>query len=128
MATGSVVDHTRELVVLVHGLWMPGAASSLLGLRLRKLGFDTANFSYPSVRSTLDEAAVRLGRFVAAHRSPRVHFVGHSLGGLVVMTMLHGSNIRSLGRAVLLGSPCNGCAAAVQLAGRRGWSMLLGRA
>lgn len=117
----------RELVVLVHGLLMPGAATAFLAHRLRAAGFDTLSFAYPSVRGNLEEIAARLARAVGRQAASRVHFVGHSLGGLVLLTMLHRHPEMTGGRAVLLGSPCTACSAADQLARRRGWRVMIGR-
>jgi pimeloyl-ACP methyl ester carboxylesterase len=114
-------------VVVVHGLWMTGAVYSLLGRRLRACGFQPLLFSYASVRLTLEEAAQRLARFVRSRASARVHFVGHSLGGLVVLELLAREPSWSNGRVVLLGSPCTGSLAAEQLVRSRSGRLLLGR-
>src|SRR4249920_858766 len=118
----------RELVVLVHGLWMSGMVFALLARRLRARGFDVAPFSYPSVTLTLEQNVRRLERFVAAHPARLTHFVGHSLGGLVVLSFLAGAPRLSGGRVVLLGSPCKGCSAADQLSRTRSGQLLVGRA
>ena len=116
-----------ELVVLVHGLWMMGAVGALLARRLRVCGFETALFSYPSVRLTLDDNVRRLQRFVAGRAGARAHFVGHSLGGLLVLTFLARTRVLPAGRVVLLGSPCTGSQAAAELAGSRAGRALVGR-
>lgn len=121
------MTHPRELVVLVHGLLMPRAATAFLARRLRAAGFDTLSFAYPSVRGNLEEVAARLAGTVARHATAaRVHFVGHSLGGLVLLAMLHRHPALAQGRAVLLGSPCTACSAADQLSRRAGWRVLVG--
>jgi pimeloyl-ACP methyl ester carboxylesterase len=117
----------RAPVILVHGLWMTGAVCALLARRLRRCGFEPALFSYSSVRATLDEAAQRLKRFLPAPSAGRVHFVGHSLGGLVVLELLGRDPTVAAGRVVLLGSPCTSSAAADQLARSRSGRVLLGR-
>lgn len=118
----------RELVVLVHGLWMGGMVFALLARRVRACGFDVAVFSYPSVTLTLAQNARRLERFVATYPARPVHFVGHSLGGLVVLNLLASAPRLSVGRVVLLGSPCNGSSAAEQLSRTRPGQLLVGRA
>jgi pimeloyl-ACP methyl ester carboxylesterase len=106
---------TGELAVLVHGLWMGAPVCALLARRLRQRGYEVASFSYRSVRHPLEESAARLHTFVAMRRPRRVHFVGHSLGGLLVLTMLRQRPDLPVGRVVLLGSPTSGCSAFEQL-------------
>lgn len=116
----------REPVVLVHGIWMTGAVFALLGRRLRGCGFEPVPFTYPSLRLTLEDAAYRLARFVRGRGQGPVHFVGHSLGGLVVLELLARESTLPAGRAVLLGVPSVGCQAAEQLSRSRSGRMLIG--
>ncbi len=118
----------RERVVLVNGLWMPAAVCRLLGRRLRAMGYATAAFSYPSVRGSLEDSARSLAAFAGRQAAPRVHLVGHSLGGLVVLRMLAQAPEFPVGRVVLLGSPCAGCLAAAQLSRSRTGRRIVGRA
>jgi pimeloyl-ACP methyl ester carboxylesterase len=122
-----VTQPQRETVVLVHGLWMTGAVCALLARRLRGCGFEPVSFSYPSVRLTLEEAAQRLGRLVRERIAGRVHFVGHSLGGLVALELLAREPSIPAGRVVLLGSPCISSLAAEQLVRSRSGRAVLGR-
>jgi pimeloyl-ACP methyl ester carboxylesterase len=119
---------TRDQVVLVHGLWMTGAVCALLARRLRACGFQPLLFSYPSVRITLEQVAQRLGRFVRERADAPAHFVGHSLGGLVVLELLAREPQLAAKRAVLLGSPSTSSLAAQQLTGSRVGRILAGRA
>jgi pimeloyl-ACP methyl ester carboxylesterase len=104
----------RDPVVLVHGLWMNGSEMAPLVRRLRhKYGFEAHVFSYPTLYGHAAEISAELADFadrVAAGR--RVHFVGHSLGGVFVYRVLNGYPGRFNGNAVLLGSPLSGCKAA----------------
>ena len=118
----------RELVVIVHGLWMHGAVYALLAARLRACGFRCALFSYRSIALPLEEIARRLARFARAREPVRVHFVGHSLGGLVVLEMLARDKTLPVGRVLLLGTPAAGSQAVAQLSRSRTGRALLGRA
>ena len=117
----------KEMVVLVHGLRMPGWVMGLLALRLRRCGFDTMVFSYPSVRTSLAENALQLSRFVARIAAPRIHFVGHSLGGLLVLQMLARYPEPRTGRVVLAGSPYLGSVVGSRLARSAMGRRLIGR-
>lgn len=95
----------REAVVLVHGFGMPGLVMMPLALRLRQCGFLPHAFSYRDVRATLTENAGRLSAFVAALPQTRIHLVGHSLGGLLILQMLTDASDPRIARIVLLGTP-----------------------
>ena len=108
----------NDEVVLVPGLWMPAAAMALIAARLRRAGFRTHSFAY-SGRRPLEASIERLARFV---RERPVHFVGHSLGGVLIFDLLESHREIAAGRIVLLGAPVAGC-----FAGRRLGSGALGR-
>jgi pimeloyl-ACP methyl ester carboxylesterase len=95
-------------VVLVHGLWFSGWCMSLIAWRLRRCGFQTRLFSYPSVRKTLRQNATALRVFSDTVEGGTVHFVGHSLGGVVIQSMLAYNAPPRPGRVVTLGSPHRG--------------------
>jgi len=92
-------------VVLVHGLWLSGWCMALIAWRLRRCGFRTYVFSYRSVRRGLRENAEALRAFSDSIEGRTVHFVGHSLGGVVIQTMLACCPPLRSGRVVTLGSP-----------------------
>jgi pimeloyl-ACP methyl ester carboxylesterase len=115
-------------VILVHGLWMGEFELSALRHRLTTLGFNAIAFTYPSVRGTMTEHVARLREFAAKQETDALHFVGHSLGGLVVLKMLELTEAWPPGRAVLLGSPVQGCTAARGVARLPFVGGLLGRA
>jgi pimeloyl-ACP methyl ester carboxylesterase len=103
-----------ETVVLVHGLWMNGLEFGVLGSRLRREGFDVRTFSYPTLHGDTATICRDLADFAAqAAGDRRVHFVGHSLGGvLIYRTLTECASPRFDGNAVLLGPPLNGSLAA----------------
>ncbi len=105
----------EETVVLVHGLWMNGMEMGLLRRRLQRAGYLTRRFSYSSTASTLVENAMDLNRFVHSIDSPVIHFVCHSLGGLVVRHLFHEYPDQKPGRIVTLGTPHQPSSAARQL-------------
>lgn len=119
--------HAKESVVLLHGIWCNRLIMVPLARRLQRCGYRVHLFGYPSVRRSPAQNAPRLQRFVEALRAPVVHFVGHSLGGLVLLELFHQFPDQPPGRVVLLGSPLAGSRSAARLMrlplGRR----LLGR-
>lgn len=94
----------RETVILIHGLWMPGLDMSLLKRRLEPQGYRCHILRYASLRRTPRENARRLLEQCDRIDAPVLHFVGHSLGGLVIRHMFDLEPQRP-GRVVTLGTP-----------------------
>lgn len=107
---------TRE-VVLVPGLWMPSAALALLAARLSRSGYSTRLFAYGG-RSPFDANVERFARFAREAGRP-AHFIGHSLGGVLVLEALNRYRDIPAARVLLLGAPVRGCLAGRRLARRR---------
>jgi pimeloyl-ACP methyl ester carboxylesterase len=113
-----------EAVVLIHGLWMPAMVMAVLARRLRRMGWTTRIYSYSSRHATIRQNASALAAFVQDIDASLVHFVAHSLGGLVVMQLLQDFPGQRAGRVVLLGTPYLGSHVARYLA-RRVWGRSL---
>jgi len=115
----------NEQVVLVPGLWMPAMAMGFLGSQLAARGFSVRLFSYRG-RSPFEANVERFARFAAgAAGGARTHYVGHSLGGVLILDMLNRHPEVPAASAVLLGAPVRGCFAGRRL-GRAGvgrWMM-----
>jgi len=121
-------QRTAPVVVLVHGLWFGAWSLGLLARRLRQAGFEPRRFRYRTTRGSLTEQARALRSFVGAPPAPPLHFVAHSLGGLVTLRMLAEGDDLPPGRVVLLGSPLGGSVAARKSARLPGARRLLGAA
>lgn len=101
-------------VILVHGLWVPGTVMRPLAARLARRGFRCRLFDYAGRNRPLQANVERLARF--ARSVGPADFVGHSLGGLVVLEALGADRAVQAGRVVLLGTPARGCFAGRRLA------------
>jgi pimeloyl-ACP methyl ester carboxylesterase len=120
---------SRPLIVLVHGLWMSGFELGVLKHRVESSGeFRACAFSYPSLTGTMDDHVGGLSEFARAQKTETLHFIGHSLGGLVILRVLLNSPELPPGRAVLLGTPLQGSRAAQGVARLPFGKMLLGSA
>lgn len=107
-------DSAPATVILVHGLWMSGFELGVLKHRLESTGeLRAIAFSYPSLAGSMSDHAQSLLQFARTQRTERLHFVGHSLGGIVILRALQlGGEDLPPGRAVLLGTPLQGSRAA----------------
>jgi pimeloyl-ACP methyl ester carboxylesterase len=93
-------------VVYLHGLWMPGGESLLLRHRLANdFGLTLHSFRYSALSSNMSAISEKLAAFVRELGTPAVHFLGHSLGGLVIHRFLERFPEQPAGRAVFLGTP-----------------------
>ncbi len=116
-----------ETVILVNGLWMPGWVLVLLAWRLHRRGYRVRRFTYRSVARSVRENAELLQKFVEAQPAAVTHFVGYSLGGIVVHALFHDHPHQRPGHIVTLGTPHRGSAAAVALARYAVGRRLLGK-
>jgi pimeloyl-ACP methyl ester carboxylesterase len=95
---------------------------ALLAARLARAGYKPRVFSYRG-RSSFAANRERLARFAGeVLRGRPTHYIGHSLGGVLVLDMLNCHPEVPAASAVLLGAPVRGC-----LAGRRLGRGRLGR-
>lgn len=111
-------------VVLVPGLWAPRLVMSLLAARLSHAGFRCRMFGYSGRAQPLAAHVERLARFARA--TGPAHFVGHSMGGLVVFATLERERAIACGRVLLLGAPVCGSLAGSRLARHASGRWLLG--
>ena len=111
-------------IVLVHGVWAPGLVMMPLGALLAREGFRCHRFDYRGAARPLAANAEALARF--ARSLGPAHFVGHSLGGLVVLHALNEHPDLAVGNAVLLGTPARGSFSGRRLARNRFGRWMLG--
>jgi pimeloyl-ACP methyl ester carboxylesterase len=94
-----------ETVVLLSGLWLPAWCLGLLKRRLRACGFEVRIFRYRSVRASLADNARALQGFLQTLPADTVHFVGYSLGGIVIRALFELYPRQRPGRIVTLATP-----------------------
>jgi len=115
----------HELVVLAHGMGRTPVSMAPLARALEEEGYEVLNFRYSSYCCSIAEIGERLRRELGTTLGPqhtRVHFVGHSLGNIVIRYVLTRDTLPPrVGRVVMLAPPNQGAHAANTFAPFVGW-------
>jgi pimeloyl-ACP methyl ester carboxylesterase len=97
-------------VVLLHGLGRSSANMLILKWRLQSRGYGVCNVGYDTRAESIEAATDSVFDSIRERggEAGPVHFVTHSLGGLVLRCLLDRHAIPSAGRAVMLAPPNRG--------------------
>ena len=108
-------------VVLLHGIARGSSSLKRLERALQVAGFATLNIDYASrkkpIAALADDIHPAIARF--AEREAPLHFVAHSMGGLVTRAYIAKHRPDRLGAVVMLGTPNGGSEVADLLSGSR---------
>ena len=122
-----------QCVVLLHGLARTSLSMERMAWSLQDSGYRVANIDYPSRDHTIEELApmaVEMGleQCASSGGADVVHFVTHSLGGILVRYYFSQHELATLGRVVMLAPPNQGSVAVDELQELPGFEWLNGPA
>jgi pimeloyl-ACP methyl ester carboxylesterase len=131
-AVSDPVEAPRECVVLLHGLGRGPGSMRPIERRLEATGYLVWNGGYPSRSASVADLAERyIPQALEDCRqrgAARVHFVTHSLGGILLRQYLHTHAMPDVGRVVMLSPPNGGSEVADHLAGWALYQWIMGPA
>ncbi len=103
-----------ETVLILHGLGRRAASMRRLAMGLEAGGFATNLLDYPSTRGSIEDLARDLS--AALPTTGKLHFVGHSLGGIISKRLARTLPDARRGRLVQIGAPNFGSEVAARAA------------
>ncbi len=130
LVTGSLQAQASDCVVLLHGLARSDGSMDEMAESLQEAGFLVVNHDYPSTDYPIEELSRSVIREAIGKcpKASKIHFVGHSLGGILVRYFFEHHDLPDLGRVVMLGPPNKGSEVVDAMAEIPGFELINGPA
>lgn len=120
-----------ECVILLHGMGRTAFSMRSMEKHLNAHGYSTINRSYPSTSETIETLSKTLiPDLLADCKTPvkKIHFVTHSLGGIIIRHYLQTNSLTQGSRIIMLSPPNKGSEVADRLKNFGFYKWLMGPA
>lgn len=121
-----------DCVIMLHGLARSSSSFFIMQTALEGIGYDVINIDYPSTKERIEELSTTIipTSIESCKTDEDIHFVTHSMGGILVRYYLKNAEIRPkiLGKIVMMGPPNKGSPIVDKLADVPGFELWNGEA
>ncbi len=102
----------KQIIVLVHGFNKSQSDMSGLKAYLTEIGYHCLTVNLPTRFGSLNDCTnvmqSQLAKLLSKVEYQKIHFVGHSMGGLIIRSFLARNNLSCIGRCVFIACPNKG--------------------
>ncbi len=109
-ADAEVLEQKGDYVIILHGIARSSKHMESLAHNLEKEGFQVINLDYPSTSHNIEDLTDIIHKEISSRiiSNKKMHFVGYSMGGLMVRALIHKYEYSNLGKVVQLAPPNQG--------------------
>lgn len=103
-------ENNKEYVVLLHGIARTSRSMKKLEKHFESKGYRVINVNYPSSKYPLDQLVDFVHQVIQSEYkdNAKIHFVGYSMGNLLIRGYLQKYRPSNLGRVVMIAPPNQG--------------------